>query len=1777
MAKNRNEVVLPASDLGTDPLSQVLQQLPDSKPETSIGTQTLSSPSNFRNTSQTDISGLNQEQLNKFYLSPNQGDDSRLMNEIKADDQSIWNSAAKGIGKFAFKTGTSVLGGTVGTVYGGLSAIANGDFSKFYDNDVNKWLDEKNKWIDTALPIYENQEAQKNEWYNKMIPFTNGSAKFWFDDVAGGLSFTAGAVITEALTAGAATSSIALKTGELVNKALNLDKALSATTKATKILKGINNIENIKDAATFTRQLITGAGYESGVEARQAKEEILTNLKQKYKETNGVDLDESSPEYAQMVSTANKAANTVFAANMAILNIGNAIALPKTFGKLSSTFDKFTSKLSSPIADVSKLSEKVLERTAENLGKTVDEIKNLDFVSKWNTYNKLTKGIISTGKALESPIAEGLWEEGVQGTVSEAAKLYVAKKYDTNSQSALKDLTDSFGEAFTKTYGTSEGFKEIAIGMIIGAMGLPHIGTKEDGTKSLGWEGGIYGGVTGNTVEREETQNIVDLMNSNKALNSTKAMWQAANRNAADSNTKPETFFEAKNKENEDFFNYAYSRYKGGFISSISDEISKNVEKMDTAAFAETFGYTNLTDAELNNRKKEVVKKTQEKANSIKQAIELAEKINKTGDEDITEGLAYTISNLKDVDNREKELYNKISSDLNLTISKEELTDLAKTRFLILDKNKKVKSKLEKVLNIRRGGYKEDIDAAKDLHKEFNYYTELLKDKEENLTEKNKIDVLRKKYSGNFEKFVDFLNTNETVLSKVDALKQSNPEKVEEITTSIDDLNRLDDRRQDFIKTYNNLYTKEGQQKFKQDIDGFKQYMLADLPEDLTKHSATLTYYKAIGQSVKNELEKNNNQSTENTANQQQLERAAQMERANTAQQAVQMQQQTQPVELLPDELANQSFDTGQEVPETPVLSPSEETSTSNSINIPQENLNSSESEFSQDEIDSQQANQLFSMLRSFTSGDKSIASGFDNDFEKNIEFQKQAAPLLKSIIEQIENKNPTISRKNISLKVLNFMHDKMSIGEEQYNLLKSALNSIVGRNKDEDSINLSYSEFSNLKQDIKAVQTFDLADQINSTNDLTKAKQGIVKAVNESVSYGHEKNVIPHLSLAYLSHNYEENTGQIQTTTANENGKKLLSLKEFNTPNQILGTLSLDSSNSFQSTPSLLDYPVKIELLDLKTGSRVNTYLHVPKWIVDIKDSSGNSIITDDLLNHLTNLALENNIGRLVVELNKLSGNDIERFRNVGVGKEGSTKDIAYMFSELVKFRDALQKSPVQDREIKISDISNGKISFMNSFENATDFLPDPNIRFAIVDQNKQLKTNKNTVVETTYQNNNLKPGEVVTILKLKNNRTIPVNVRLKNTTKEQQDIFIASVKDFLSNTPQSIKIKSSVLNLGKVNSLKKFLSIYVSFIPNMSSYNFVDPETNKINYELSGKVLIDFSDATDSKPKAVQIMMSRRIKDKDGKNGTLYVRNESDLQMTVAELIKKQGLTYDFSQMDATKTFDKTTVEQLLRDTMKNKLSTIETDVSGEQLLESDNVKTNIPIVSVTDGKLDISNETISYTEHVKARVLTNVNGKNNIGTETQPEYSYLEQPVFVMNDFPRFETSNKIIGEKPKANTEENILKSQTWLKQLYEFFYTKSRSDDRFIVVSDNFEYVIIPTLQGFKIERNQEGNQLVYQGKSTLDMVNSNELNNLSVLFSKGVELKKEVFEPLEILNQEVDNPFNSLEDAETELLIDENKDIVDNPFIDDDFLFEDKLIISEQTKQNLKDKTDECK
>ena len=36
-------------------------------------------------------------------------------------------------------------------------------------------------------------------------------------------------------------------------------------------------------------------------------------------------------------------------------------------------------------------------------------------------------------------------------------------------------------------------------------------------------------------------------MNSNKALNSTKAMWQAANRNAADSNTKPETFFEAKN------------------------------------------------------------------------------------------------------------------------------------------------------------------------------------------------------------------------------------------------------------------------------------------------------------------------------------------------------------------------------------------------------------------------------------------------------------------------------------------------------------------------------------------------------------------------------------------------------------------------------------------------------------------------------------------------------------------------------------------------------------------------------------------------------------------------------------------------------------------------------------------------------------------------------------------------------------------------------------------------------------------------------------------------------------------------------------------------------------------------------------------------------------------------------------------------------------------------------------------------------------------------------
>ena len=117
-------------------------------------------------------------------------------NEYFAQTQSTGDKWANGATKFLAKTGSAVLGGTAGLVYGVGAALSDGSFSSVYDNNFSNTLADWDTKLGYQLPnLYTKQEQDKG-LFGQM-----GTANFWSDKFLGGISFTAGAIISESIWA----------------------------------------------------------------------------------------------------------------------------------------------------------------------------------------------------------------------------------------------------------------------------------------------------------------------------------------------------------------------------------------------------------------------------------------------------------------------------------------------------------------------------------------------------------------------------------------------------------------------------------------------------------------------------------------------------------------------------------------------------------------------------------------------------------------------------------------------------------------------------------------------------------------------------------------------------------------------------------------------------------------------------------------------------------------------------------------------------------------------------------------------------------------------------------------------------------------------------------------------------------------------------------------------------------------------------------------------------------------------------------------------------------------------------------------------------------------------------------------------------------------------------------------------------------------------------------------------------------------------------------------
>ena len=755
----------------------------------------------------------------KYGQSPYIGAD---IDDLLGESQSTADKWANGTIKFVGKTATNVIGGLAmfpGLIYG----AGTGSFKNVYDNDFQRALDDANEAMDEALPNYVRKEVEDYSIIQKM-----STANFWANDVLSGMSFVAGAVLTEMASAGLATPlalSRTLKGLKALQKGSKVDDAL-------KVLGKAKNLRAADDVLGVARKGVTGTFYEAGVESRhfvnEAKEQYINN----YIEENG--YEPSEQEMAEAMSKIYNVANGVFAANSFLVGMGNMATLPKTFGpKLSSRLGKLfnpdkADEIAKGLVKTSDLSKTQLLRTAKKLGKTVAEVKAMNFVERSATRTALENAGRKLYKLGEKPFVEGVWEEMMQGSVNKGALDYVSSYIDDENKLELLDPILSLGRGMAETYGTQEGWEEGIIGMIIGGAGF--VGPSSKG-KGIGWQGGIWDSLRDPLkTQRAEYLERANSMESPKRIQAfieNGASQYRANREYNEA-VQVGDMFTAKSAEHEAFFSDVNFRMKLGDYQRIEDDIAETVDDLTDLEFADMFGYENFTETEIKKRKTELKETLINRARDVKESINEARKIAKTDNEYIQDGLAYSLATIKDVDRREEELARGIADAIGAVDSRSIKNIMQANNRLRFKKGwldvynsklAKLESAKKRLITMNLTGVANQgrINKQQDKINQMQNEISALEQTEFEARKKDGKGV--PEYMRDFDAFKKVVEDLSGLIDKVNKHYESNPIAKKSVEGELRDLEKLAQRRETFVGEVNRLITKEGQDSFLESLN----------------------------------------------------------------------------------------------------------------------------------------------------------------------------------------------------------------------------------------------------------------------------------------------------------------------------------------------------------------------------------------------------------------------------------------------------------------------------------------------------------------------------------------------------------------------------------------------------------------------------------------------------------------------------------------------------------------------------------------------------------------------------------------------------------------------------------------------------------------------------------------------------------------------------------------------------------------------------------------------
>lgn len=657
---------------------------------------------------------------------------AKLLDDLD-ENQGFLQELGNFSGKLLGKTAVAVSG-IIPAVFGIANAIVTLDASKLYDNSAFDTWGKMDKALDEYFVVYGGDSYTAGEQKHVFARFMDNPMKSLADDFAPTIAFVAGAVGTSYITGGISNLQAAKGLSYINGLSKGLAKTNLVYKNGIKWARGIKNFEDVAQYAGFVQkyskglgtinQMILSASYESALIAKDTRNSTILNSKINYIKDNPQlaaeydalvrkhmdefgNMDKTQEELVEELSAqipkydlnqieyaGSQAGNLAFFTNVPLVGASNLIQFSKAFNTSYRTGQNLISKGAiNPLRGVVTTAEGKLATAASQA-------------------SKFDKVVGYTAIALKPGLTEA-FEEFSQGVIEKGYSDYYSLEYKDGAIQDTKSFLNSVTTQAALYANSVEGFDSVALGFLMGMVGLP-LGIRQDAetgkTKiGFGFTGGIKEAIQEFNAELKKTDNAVEHYNEgnfNEVLknNLNAVIKQMQIQKNLDKFAEEENIFEYKNAEFQSIYNFIENRIKNEIGETVFQDIDA-IEKMTLEEFNEQFAFKEDNFQFTEETKKKAVESMRSTAESIFKAHEdvnnvinykrgFIDKLFKTKFEGLSNEDGFITESLTD---QMKFLY---ASGLNLRKREEELTkrvsDLTKGKLNVSELGVKLRERVEK-------------------------------------------------------------------------------------------------------------------------------------------------------------------------------------------------------------------------------------------------------------------------------------------------------------------------------------------------------------------------------------------------------------------------------------------------------------------------------------------------------------------------------------------------------------------------------------------------------------------------------------------------------------------------------------------------------------------------------------------------------------------------------------------------------------------------------------------------------------------------------------------------------------------------------------------------------------------------------------------------------------------------------------------------------------------------------------------------------------------------